>query len=120
MVAAAVRRGSHPKRIAPPSLRLPREPISGAQVERLLALADRIAQIREEVATEATQAGTRRYLAGSPMTVSQPLPVDRPTPVLTPSIIVPGQPIAASRAPCPRCGTRGDIGCAHQRPMEAL
>lgn len=24
-------------------------------------------------------------------------------------------PVAAGRDPCPRCGTRGDLGCAHQR-----
>jgi len=29
-------------------------------------------------------------------------------------------PVAAGRDPCPRCGTRGDLGCAHQRPAETV
>ena len=27
------------------------------------------------------------------------------------------RPIALSLDPCPRCGTRGDLGCAHQQPF---
>jgi hypothetical protein len=29
-----------------------------------------------------------------------------------------GRPQAASREPCPRCATRGDVGCAHQSPYQ--
>ena len=28
------------------------------------------------------------------------------------------RPVALSREPCPRCSTRGDLGCAHQQPFE--
>jgi hypothetical protein len=116
-MVAAVRRGSHPPRIAPPSLRLPCEPISGAQVGNILVLADRLAAIREDVKAEAREMGTRRNLAFSIGTVNKPLTILRPTQVLQPRIVVRGGPIAADREPCPRCATRGDIGCAHQRPM---
>tara|TARA_B100000678_G_scaffold260890_1_gene242042 strand:- start:6722 stop:6964 length:243 start_codon:yes stop_codon:yes gene_type:complete len=27
------------------------------------------------------------------------------------------RPIALSREPCPRCSTRGDLGCPHQQPF---
>lgn len=30
-----------------------------------------------------------------------------------------GRPIASGRDPCPRCATRGDVGCKHFRPSEA-
>ena len=29
------------------------------------------------------------------------------------------RPIALSREPCPRCSTRGDLGCPHQQPFAA-
>jgi len=29
-----------------------------------------------------------------------------------------GRPDSVDRSPCPHCGVRGDIGCAHQRPGE--
>ncbi|GEM_PF-2425078 len=30
------------------------------------------------------------------------------------------RPVALSREPCPRCQTRGDLGCAHQQPFQPL
>lgn len=119
---AALRRGSHPPRITPPSLRLPREAITGAQVGNILCLADRLAQIREEVKAEAREMGRRRYIASSIGTVDKPLSINRralsrPAPLQVASS---DQPIAPSREPCPRCATRGDLGCAHQLPMERV
>lgn len=47
------------------------------------------------------------------------IPVRRQAPVLR---FVPNgddtRPHAESRDPCCRCGTRGELGCAHQRPWE--
>lgn len=62
----------------------------------------------------------RRRLAGKISgTVHDPLPVNRPTPVFRfPAPAVDRRPPALSRGPCPYCETRGDLGCAHQRPYE--
>lgn len=60
----------------------------------------------------------RRQLAH--MLSSQPLDLERPAPILR---YEPQErdtrPPAPSRDPCRRCNTRGDIGCAHQRPYSA-
>jgi len=49
-----------------------------------------------------------------------PVPIGRPTPVL---VHAPEgedrRPAAFGPGPCPRCETRGTIGCAHQRPYVA-
>ena len=61
----------------------------------------------------------RRQLAH--MLSSQPIDIDRPTPVLRyHPARADTRPAALTRDPCPRCQTRGDIGCAHQRPYTAL
>lgn len=66
---------------------------------------------------------SERYLSARALSASvhHPLPIGRPTPVLT--VDIPPEsdrrPPALSRAPCLRCGTRGDIGCGHQRPYVA-
>lgn len=44
---------------------------------------------------------------------------------LAPVMAAPARPLdprppALSRGPCPRCGTRGELGCAHQAPFEPL
>lgn len=48
------------------------------------------------------------------------LPINRPMPVLQHDARdTDTRPPALSRGPCHRCGTRGDLGCAHQQPFEA-
>lgn len=53
-------------------------------------------------------------------TALKPLPIARPTPVLTvaPPTSADHRPPAPSREPCPRCATRGDLGCKHFAPCE--
>lgn len=48
-MVAALRRGSHPPRIAPPSLRMPRETVTPETVGRFLCLAEQL-QARGESA----------------------------------------------------------------------
>ena len=53
-------------------------------------------------------------------TALDPLPISRPCPVLAaPACAADRRPVAMSRGPCPRCGTRGELGCAHQAPFVA-
>jgi hypothetical protein len=73
-------------------------------------------------AREAAEAGARRAQAWNTSgTVSDPLPVRHPTPILAAPERNDGdcRPFAPSREPCPRCQTRGDFGCALQRPFVA-
>ena len=63
----------------------------------------------------------RRNRARQFANVGDPIPVQRPMPVLAyqaPADDI--RPPALSRGPCLRCETRGDIGCAHQRPYEPV
>ncbi len=47
--------------------------------------------------------------------------LDRPAPVLTfPATPRDRRPVASGREPCPRCATRGDFGCKHFAPSEAV
>lgn len=91
-----------------------------SRVDALQARAQ-AATLADAIAREAVEAGDRRARAWSRDSMSDPLPVRHPTPVLS----VPAQgpqdcrPIAVNREPCPRCETRGDLGCAHQRPFVA-
>jgi hypothetical protein len=50
---------------------------------------------------------------------SQPrIPIHpRPSPLVRTVTLDPDRPIADSRESCARCGVRGDLGCAHQRPF---
>lgn len=68
---------------------------------------------------EARELLERKALARKILT--SPLPLRRQASVLS-APAVPGsvdrRPVAASRDPCPFCETRGDLGCAHQRPYE--
>lgn len=118
-MVATVKRGPHPLRIAPPSLRMPREAITGAQVGSILCLADRLAQIREEVKAEDREAGIRRYIARCTGTVDTPVPAIPRYSARALATLLPSseRPITASRESCPRCQTRGDLGCPHQRPF---
>lgn len=59
----------------------------------------------------------RRYQRAMRLTTLVPLSINRPAPVLTaPEQEGDTRPIAPGRDPCPRCETRGDLGCAHFRP----
>lgn len=109
-------------RKAPPSLRAAPASLTPAVADQFVALADRLCAIREAAHREATEAGNRRAEARF-ITFGQPL-ASRPAPSpgfaaeLTRLRLSDQRPIAQNREPCGRCGTRGDIGCKHQRPME--
>jgi hypothetical protein len=54
-------------------------------------------------------------------TINNPITLDRPKPALVlPAVENDPRPVAESRSPCPRCETRGDFGCRHQRPYIPL
>lgn len=74
----------------------------------------------EQLVTDAnTPAERRRDARKLSATVHDPLPIARLCPVLAaPACPADPRPPAFSRAPCPRCGTRGELGCAHQAPFE--
>lgn len=71
---------------------------------------------------EATRENAKRFTKARELsaTFRHPIPIDRPTPVLrhTPPPGADRRPIALTRDPCPRCATRGDIGCRHQQPFQ--
>ncbi|RYY25213.1 MAG: hypothetical protein EOP62_14220 [Sphingomonadales bacterium] len=102
------------------NLRVAPDLLTSAVADRLVALADRLCGIRADVDREAREAGKRREIARQFANVSNPLPLMRAAaPAGALIALTPGLPIAISREPCRRCPTRGDIGCAHQLPMEA-
>ena len=58
----------------------------------------------------------RRLNDARRLTTRHPIPLDRPQ--AAPLILVDDRrPAAPDREPCHRCGTRGDLGCAHQAPF---
>ena len=71
---------------------------------------------------DATREQAKRYTRSRELsaTFRNPVPIDRPTPVLrhTPPPGADRRPIALTRDPCPRCGTRGELGCKHQQPFK--
>ena len=71
---------------------------------------------------DATREQAKRYTKSRELsaTFRNPVPIDRPTPVLrhTPPHGTDRRPIALTRDPCPRCATRGDLGCEHQQPFQ--
>lgn len=46
--------------------------------------------------------------------------LDRPSAPGMPTVVGDTRPPAWSREPCRVCATRGDLGCAHQRPFEEV
>lgn len=127
------------QRVAPPSLR-PAPPIlTPRAADMFIQLADhlggavatnkqaetekhtRALTLREVVEREVAEAAERRSHAYSNGCMFDPFPVAHPTPVLAAPALTAddSRPIADSREPCPRCQTRGDLGCAHQRPFIA-
>ena len=68
---------------------------------------------------EARRHAERHWIANS--LSSRPLEINRPQPVMRHEPAGnDNRPTAADRSPCPRCNTRGDIGCAHQRPCDPI
>ncbi|WEK00629.1 MAG: hypothetical protein P0Y59_02740 [Candidatus Sphingomonas phytovorans] len=110
-------------RVAPPSLRLPSVPISGAQAGRLIDLADRLARLRADIDADVRETARRRNVARMIGGTDTPLALLGRTMAILPAATSAGpadaRPIAASRENCPLCATRGDVGCRHQLPTEA-
>lgn len=77
------------------------------------------ARLRQQMSRDDGMSGRRSEAAsGSSLTF---LPVRRPCPVATvPSRTADSRPQASGREPCPRCATRGDLGCAHFAPCEPV
>lgn len=77
-------------------------------------------EARRKAMEEARQSSLRRAEAYR-LTTRNPLPIERDTrELIVPAKAVDQRPIAWSREPCIRCGTRGDLGCAHQQPYQEL
>jgi hypothetical protein len=55
---------------------------------------------------------------GSSMNIGLVLALDHPPAPTMPAVAGDPRPPAWSREPCRVCATRGDLGCAHQRPFE--
>lgn len=84
------------------------------QADRVLASSAGVATIEDELAITAA----KRRVAQSLGTVKRPIPLDRPAAPRADAVPGDRRPPAWDRGPCPRCATRGDLGCAHQRPFE--
>jgi hypothetical protein len=86
--------------------------------EQLRQAAQRRIELGLQIQREA-EARSLRFAEAGRLTTRHPLPLDRPAPQAV--AVAPGdtRPRAWTREPCGRCGTRGDIGCEHQLPMEA-
>lgn len=78
------------------------------------------AKVLQEQGVTDRQRYLRRRLAQSMGTVGRIVPINRPTPVMTeaPPPSADHRPQARDKSPCPRCQTRGDIGCKHFAPCE--
>ena len=86
------------------------------------AVAPAKAENHDHKLLDATREQAKRYTKARELsaTFRNPVPIDRPTPVLrhTPPPGADRRPIALTRDPCPRCATRGDLGCKHQQPFQ--
>lgn len=74
------------------------------------------AALREAIFAQSAEREQRRRAARS-IGHGAPLQHAGPHPVL--HLASGARPPAAGRDPCPRCGTRGDLGCRHRAPCEA-
>jgi hypothetical protein len=73
-----------------------------------------LAQAAEEWKSRAAARAQAQKIGGG---VTAPLAVNRACPVARqPGTAADTRPFGTERDPCPRCGTRGDYGCAHLRP----
>lgn len=80
---------------------------------------DQRAWLRQQQASANGTAGLNGE-AGRTSTLAV-IPISRPCPIrVMPARheLLETRPIAASRNPCARCGTRGDLGCSHFAPFE--
>lgn len=89
----------------------PAEPAIRSGTDRL-----RAAMMREAAASTARRVHART-LSGTAMAR---LTLDRPPSRTLRAALDPDLPPAPDRNPCPRCGTRGDLGCAHFAPCEQV
>lgn len=78
--------------------------------------------LRQAVFAEAAAREARRQQARNTGTVNDPLAHEGEHPVLRFPLaqLLDVRPFALNRDPCGRCGTRGDVGCRHQRAAEAI
>lgn len=74
--------------------------------------------LREEGKRAGRRYRRRRIAMSSSGTVTNPLPIDRACPVMVeaPPPSADRRPQARDKSPCPRCLTRGDLGCKHFAP----
>ncbi|MDE8654806.1 hypothetical protein [Novosphingobium album (ex Liu et al. 2023)] len=77
--------------------------------------------LRAAIFAESARAEERRRLARSVGTITSTLDslADQAVARFTPASTRDDRQFAPDREPCPRCGTRGDIGCRHRRPSES-
>lgn len=74
-------------------------------------------QIREAARDRETRlAIARRFSNGTPLDISRGASMPLAMPDSGPAD---RRPYAMSPDPCPRCATRGTLGCQHQKPFEA-
>lgn len=100
------------------TLSLQSEAGSVAMVADLAGGSQRLAEALKQAGAFAERHREARKLSA---TALDPLPIGRACPVLVaPAKPADPRPPAFSRGPCPRCGTRGDLGCAHQAPFVPL
>jgi hypothetical protein len=91
-------------------------PPSAASPETLVALTA-AERLRHEVFAESDAIAARRAAAVSQSTTAF-VPIEHGAILSAPSQAIDHRPAALDRDPCKRCGTRGDLGCAHRRPYE--
>lgn len=74
-------------------------------------------RLRQQISRDDGMNGRRNDAANC--TTLTVIPINRPCPVeRRPAVPLDTRPPAPSRNPCPRCATRGDLGCAHFAPFE--
>ena len=74
-------------------------------------------QIREDARRREERLSiARKFSNGTPLDVDRGASFPLQMPDLGASDV---RPYAVSADPCPRCATRGTLGCAHQKPYQA-
>lgn len=108
--------------------------LSAEQIRRKLSKSARQVSVAIQYTSESgslrqvkdLRTGSQRLLETLTDQSSAPAPTCPPPERRLGASLAPGalqsrpRPVAFSREPCPRCGTRGDIGCAHQGPCAPL
>ena len=93
----------------------PFAPISGSELATRDDADAASARLCAAIAAEAQAAASRRAIARSTGTIRRVVPAPEPAPPAAASGAGDRRPRAESRDACTWCGTRGDLGCAHQR-----